>query len=215
LNDAYTIALIVFVFSEFIAFMRRNNWEIPNPVTWTSWCTYDWDEADDSTKMAFNCYCNALLPRVNRKWNDKATRLEHDMIDVCTPSDEVYVIKLVEESLSHWVEMIDKKTAGATESVQEDAETRGGNRVLTTDEEIKALNLVTNQIISRRKCGYAKQWCKKVRDAKYDVHRLLYKFLDHKNMLLGNEIHACALENGSKSGTTEELLIILPDDDDI
>jgi hypothetical protein len=137
------------------------------------------------------------------------------MIDVCTPSDEVYVIKLVEESLSHWVEMIDKKTAGATESVQEDAETRGGNRVLTTDEEIKAPNLVTNQIISRRKCGYDKQWCKKVRDAKYDVHRLLYKFLDHKNMLLRNKIHACDLESGSKSGTTEELLIILPDDDDI
>jgi hypothetical protein len=44
--------------------------------------------------------------------------------------------------------VINKKTAGATESVQEDAENRGGRRVVTTDEEIKALNLVTNQIIS-------------------------------------------------------------------
>ena len=34
-------------------------------------------------------------------------------------------------------------------------------------------------------------------------------------MLLLNEIHACAMESESKSGTTEELLIILPDDEDI
>jgi hypothetical protein len=137
------------------------------------------------------------------------------MNEVCTPSDEVYVIKQVQESLNHWVEVAEKKTAGATESVYEEEENRGGGRAITTDEEIKALSLVTNQIISCRKCDYAKQWFQKVRYAKKDLNRLLHKLLDNTNMLICKELNACGLICKSKFKTTEELLITLPEDDDI
>jgi hypothetical protein len=194
--------------------MKRNSWYIPIPETWLTWCTYDWQEADNSTRITFNFYCNSLLPKVNRKWNDRAKRLGNNMIEVCTPSDEVYVIKQIAESFGQWVEDADKKITGGTKSaVHVHEENRGGVRAITTNEDIKELNEMTTKIVNRRKGNYAKQWCEKVREARYDINRLLHKFLHNTSNITGNDINACALKRESKSKTTEELLIILPDDD--
>jgi hypothetical protein len=189
--------------------MKQNSWEMPEPIQWLKWCTDDWNKADLSTRVAFNFYCNELLPAVNHKWKDQSTRFTRDMIDVCTVSDEVFIVMNVLDNASCWsipslkITTVDgKKKIINDTSVHKEGNSlvsagRRGKRKRPDNKRLQQENTLTQFFIQRRQKGFAKQWCRQVRLAKYDDYRL--------NSSCKSTMH----------GDGQKLLMSLPDEFDV
>jgi hypothetical protein len=192
---------------------------MPPTTSWTHWCTYDWRDTDQSTKIAFNFYCNKLLPKVNQEWYGLDVRLKNDMIDVCTISDEVFVMMQVFESFDKRLDL--RKDGGMLESTCMTEDVRDiefqetydvdsykhGTSIVSSQVDIDLHNNWTLTVIRRRKSTYAKQWCEMVRKAKYDRNT----FFTNKYDLIRSEIESCGLEENARvSSLSVKPIICLP-----
>jgi hypothetical protein len=189
--------------------MNSYNLEMPEVDKWVEWCTYEWDEATVDTRLAFNFYCNVLLTAVNHDWNRSETRLKKNMTDVCTVSDEVFVLMKISKEGSMWINLWkDKKSSSQDDKkigVEEDAKSfyssigKRGKRKKPNDDEIRMHNRITRLVRERRKGIFSEQWCRKVRTADYNEEKLLNE---------GRRLDAAKWS----SDNITELLIVVPND---
>ena len=155
--------------------MLENGWSMPAPSSWITWCTYDWNEANDNTRVAFNLYCNELLREVNSKWKAMAIRARYNMIDICTISDEVFVITKVIDNWGEWLEIFSKRIefrdCDGSVGGSNDASVmvgKKGKRKAPSKDQIDAENTLIGLIEDRRSKLFAKRWCSKVRTVHYN-----------------------------------------------